>query len=72
VLLRKGGIREPRFSVDQRTFALFPTGFHSSAALVRPDALRALVPLLPGGDVMWDPKQAEQIPIASFAEVRCG
>ncbi|MCV7338254.1 MULTISPECIES: DUF1802 family protein [Mycolicibacterium] len=36
VLLRKGGIREKRFSVAAPEFALFPTVAHSHAERVRP------------------------------------
>lgn len=38
VVLRKGGIREPAFTLPASRFLLFPTSFHSGAGLVKPDA----------------------------------
>jgi hypothetical protein len=44
VLLRKGGIREKRFSVSAERFLLFPTVAHSHAERVRPEH-RDLLPV---------------------------
>ena len=37
VLLRKGGIREPRFLVPSVEFLIQPTAFHLDAELLRPE-----------------------------------
>ena len=34
VLLRKGGIREPVFSLPRRDFLLLPTAFHSDDSVI--------------------------------------
>jgi hypothetical protein len=38
ILLRKGGVREPAFSPKAGSFLLFPTAFHTDAALLKPAA----------------------------------
>ena len=38
VLLRKGGIAEKGFKVQARRFALYPSAFHTAAALLQPRA----------------------------------
>lgn len=36
VLLRKGGIKEPKFVPQASSFVLFPTSFHTQGALLKP------------------------------------
>lgn len=61
MLLRKGGIAEKGFKVTHRRFALYPTVFHNSVALLQPRAVRwAAAPgVAPGDDA----------PLAVLAEV---
>lgn len=40
ILLRKGGIREKGFKVTSRRFALYPSAFHNSEALLQPWAAK--------------------------------
>lgn len=53
ILLRKGGIREKGFKVSHRRFALYPSSFHNSEALLQPWAAKhAGAPAsTPGDDV---------------------
>jgi hypothetical protein len=38
ILMRKGGIREPRFTPASQNFLLLPTSFHTDAHLLKPEA----------------------------------
>lgn len=64
VLLRKGGVREPRFTPPARRFLLFPTAFHSDGALLQPGAAERHAAAM-----ALDPKGVEIIPIAQYVEV---
>ena len=65
VLLRKGGIREPRWSTRADAFYLFPTTFHAAPELLKPEA-QAL--LGPAADDDAESAQ-QQLEIRSFAQV---
>lgn len=64
-LIRRGGVREKAFECPKDPFLLFPTGFHSDSSLCKPGAAQPYY-----NDLMWDPKNAVQIPVKGYAVVR--
>lgn len=63
-LIRRGGIKEKAFHCPETPFLLFPTGFHSDESLLKPDTAAVY-----HKDLIWDPKDATQIPVKGYALV---
>lgn len=66
ILVRKGGIREPVFKPEGRSFVLFPTAFHSTPTLLKPQVR----------DSTWvkealalEPKEATWLSLDTYVEV---
>ncbi|KAI8463142.1 MAG: hypothetical protein J3K34DRAFT_445044 [Monoraphidium minutum] len=64
VLLRKGGIKELRFTPEARSFFLFPTSFHSDQQLLKPGAAARHAAAM-----ALEPKALDVIPLGQYAEV---
>jgi len=64
ILLRKGGIKEPRFTPEAARFFLFPTAFHTTEDLLKPGVADRY-----SAEMRMDPKLMGQIPLAQWAEV---
>lgn len=64
ILLRKGGIKEPRFTPEADRFVIFPTSFHTEQQLLKPGAAERYA-----DEMQMEPRQLEVIPIAQYAEV---
>jgi hypothetical protein len=64
VLLRKGGVREPAFSPTAGAFLLFPTAFHSDAALLKPAAQARYA-----ANAAADPRAEPGLSLRCFARV---
>lgn len=62
--MRKGGIREPVFSPRASSFYLFPTAFHSTSTLIKPDAATALQDAL-----AVDPRHAPTLQVHYAAQL---
>ncbi|GBF95180.1 hypothetical protein Rsub_07893 [Raphidocelis subcapitata] len=64
ILIRKGGIKEPKFVPEAAAFLLFPTSFHTDQQLLKPGAASKYREALD-----LDPKQLPAVPLAQYAEV---
>ncbi|GMH33508.1 hypothetical protein BSKO_01342 [Bryopsis sp. KO-2023] len=64
ILVRKGGIREPRFSPKAENFLLFPTAFHADAKMVHPEIAEQYAK-----EFEFDPKKLRSIPLRQVAHV---
>jgi hypothetical protein len=64
VLLRKGGIKEPTFTPRSPAFILFPTAFHTDAALLRPEAQTRYA-----AECAFDPRNDPILSFSVIAEV---
>lgn len=62
ILLRKGGIKDPKFVPAARSFLLFPTAFHTDAQLLKPAAAQRYA-----AEAALDPKTLQQLTFG----VRC-
>jgi hypothetical protein len=64
ILLRKGGIREPRFTPEAKQFFLFPTSFHTTGQLLKPGVAERYA-----AEMAMEPKQMAAVPLAQYCEV---
>lgn len=64
ILLRKGGIREPKFKPVSGRFLLFPTSFHSDATLIKSQASAKYSKVLD-----QEPKGLPQLPLEYFCQL---